>query len=69
MEDPCSWFECDREVYARSVCKKHYNCLRKLIKKGVRTDEELVIGGYFDAHGYQQVDLHPTYTEPEAEVS
>lgn len=66
MDDPCSWFECGNKATARSLCKKHYEYCRRLVKKGVRTDEELVIGGYFDAPGYQQTAVAVVENEDEA---
>lgn len=36
---------CPREVYTRGNCKSHREMLRKLIDKGIHTEEELVKSG------------------------
>lgn len=35
-------------LYANGVCFKHYSMLMRLVKKGTRTREELVVGGYLN---------------------
>ncbi len=42
----CLFEFCNREnIYARGLCIAHYNFMNRVIRKGIRTEEELISHG------------------------
>ena len=45
----CNFFPCkETTLYANGLCYRHYTLMAHLIERGIRTHEELVIGGYLN---------------------
>jgi len=44
----CNFCGEEKSIYSRGLCTKHYDMIKRLIKVGIRTEEELVIGGYLN---------------------